>query len=81
MRAYAKAHKMVILTFRREKHSGGVFAVTIRENPCCDGTSLYSFGRLYHIFDDNCVFDQCGCYSSTDEKEVRLRAYSFFGIK
>lgn len=58
-----------------------IFGVTIRESPCNNGVSLYSFGRLYHIFDNNFAFDQCGSYSSTDEKEVRLRAYSFFGIK
>lgn len=81
MRHYAKSHQMVILAFRKERNSGEVFGVAIQESPGCDNKLLYSFGRLYRIFDNQFAFDQCGCYSSTDEKEVRLRAYSFFGIK
>lgn len=80
MRHYAKSHQMVVLAFRKDA-GGEIFGVTIRESPCANGVSLYSFGRLYHIFDNQFVFDQCGCYSSTDEKEVRFRAYSFFEIK
>lgn len=79
-RAYAKEHKIIALEFRRGRNSGDLFAIAVKEEKNHKGHTIYNFGRLYHVFGTECVYDQCGCNSFTDGKEVRLAAYRFFGI-
>ena len=80
-RKYAKAHNMYVLVFITERHSGQMVGVAIKEHKRYDGVPLYSFGRLYHVFGDRFTFEQCGCYSTTSEREAIFEAYSFFGFK
>ena len=81
MRAYAKANGLVILAFIRETYSNEVIGVAIKKTIILANTPLYCFGRLFHLSDTQCVFDQCGCYFTNDEREVRKEAYKYFGIK
>lgn len=81
MRAFAKANKISILAFIIESHSHELVAVSVQERTNYKGEPYYTFGRLYHVFGDNCVYDQCGCATFDDEQKVREHAYSFFGIK
>lgn len=80
-RAYAKEHNIIALDFRKERNSGTLFAIAVKEEKDHKGQPIYNFGRLYHVFGKECAYDQCGCNSFTDEKEVRMAAYKFFGIK
>lgn len=80
-RAYAKEHNIIALDFRKERNSGSLFAIAVKEEKDYKGKAYYTFGRLYHIFGTECTYDQCGCASFTDEMEVRRAAYKHFGIQ
>lgn len=80
-RAYAKRHNIVALDFRKERNSGTIFAIAVKEKKRIDGTLYYTFGRLYHVFGTECTYEQCGCATFEDEVEVRKAAYKHFGIK
>ncbi len=81
MRAFAKSNKISILAFIQESHSQELVAVSVQERTNFQGKPYYTFGRLYHVFGNDCVYDQCGCATFDDEQKVREHAYSFFGIK
>ena len=81
MRAYARANNIVILAFIKESFSHKLIAVSIQECANYNGDPYYTFGRLYHIFSNDCVYNRCGCASFNDEMEARKHAYQFFGIK
>ena len=81
MRAFAKSNNISILTFIRESYSHELVAVSVQEQTDYKGDSYYTFGRLYYVFGEDCVYDQCGCATFDDEMEVRMAAYQFFGIK
>lgn len=80
IRAYARTHDMIILGFRLDA-GRTLYGMVVKEGKRFDGESSYCFGRLYHVFGSDCVFDQCGCAFFEDEKTARLHAYNFFGIK
>lgn len=80
-RAYAREHNIIALDFRKERSSGTLFAIAVQENKDIEGKPIYTFGRLYHVFGTECVYDQCGCASFRDGMEVRKAAYKHFGIK
>lgn len=81
MQAYAKANKISILIFIRESYSHELVAVSVQERTDYKGDPYYTFGRLYHVFGEQCTYDQCGCATFDDEMKVRMAAYQFFGIK
>lgn len=81
MRAFAKSNNISILAFIRELYSHELVAVSVQERTDYKGDPYYTFGRLYYVFGDRCVYDQCGCATFDDEMEVRMAAYKFFGIK
>lgn len=81
MRAYANAHNLIILAFINETLSKDLVGVAIETCTDCNGCKYFTFGRLYHLFGDDCSYYQCGCSSFSDPIEVRKKAYAFFGIK
>ncbi len=80
-RDYARSHNLIILAFLKEKNSGEVFGVAIEKDVWLDREPIYSFGKLYNVYANVFQFDRQGTFSSTNYKEVKLRAYDFFGIK
>lgn len=80
-RAYAKEHGIIALDFRKERHSGTLFAIAVKEDKDIQGKPYYTFGRLYHVFGTECTYDQCGCATFRDGVEVRKAAYKHFGIE
>lgn len=81
MKKYAQNNNIIILKFIYESRSKEITGVAVRERKRYDGVMIYDFGRLHQIFGDECGYEQQGCYSTTDEMEVRKEAYKFFGIK
>lgn len=79
-REWAKANHLIILAFKTESNSGNIIGVAVETRYSDKEQPLYTFGRIYHVFADDFVYDQCGCQSFTNPEEVRLCAYRFFGI-
>ena len=79
MRAYAKSHNIIILAFVEEFKE--LVGVSVREHRNYMNEIYYTFGRLFYMGSEQCCYEQCGCASFRDPKEVRNHAYKFFSIK
>lgn len=81
MQAYAKANRITILAFRRESYSGIQIGVAVEQRTRYDGKPSFSFGRVYHIFADQCSYYQQGCAHYDNFEEAKKDALEFFGLK
>lgn len=81
MKAFAQKNGLIILFFTREYCSKELIGVAVKENKRYDGVPLYEFGKIYSLGCNQFSYHQQGCYTTTDEMEVRKEAYKFFGLK
>lgn len=81
IREYVRAHDMTHLGTWRERYSNEIYAAVVNSHKHLDGKFSYTFGRVYHVFAERCTYEQCGCAYYDTEKQARLAAFAFFGIK
>lgn len=81
IREYARAHDMTHLGTYREHYSGKIYAAVVKPTKRINGTFSYTFGRVYHVFAEQCTYNQCGCAYFDTEKDARMAAFNFFRIQ
>lgn len=63
------------------KTFGDEYKVCIKETYPIIGTSIWTFGRVYHVYADKYVFDEQGCKSFDNKYDAIKAACKFFGVE